>query len=294
MFYNYWIVRYIPNVIRGEFVNIGLLVGKDDADWGFREVTHLRRASRLGGDPTIARYWLNELKRMVSETSREPGELSDETLWTPSSRGSELISESEVQRLRGRLNNAVQISEARTVMSNSAAEAIGILFDLLVEDPMVTRRAQFRSHISREIEESFYRSVGSHNSARVARSPSISVGKSAKKADLAIADDHVEQLTKAWSFNLTDMEKVDTEIQAWAYFMEHIQGHGGTMTTADGRKVSVPEDVNFRVIYESPVDKERRRNVDAARDIWQRIPHLKVYSADQAQELVRDTVQLVS
>lgn len=294
MFYNYWIVRYLPNVVRGEFVNIGLLVGSDSADWGFREVTHLRRASRLGGDPSIARYWLNELKRMVAD-SPEGAEYNEGTaLWTPASHTSETISEATIQRLRGRLNNAVQISPSRTVMSDSAEGALDLLFDLLIEDPMVTRRAQFRSHISREIEESFYRSVGTGSSARVSRSPSISVGKSAKKADLAIADDQVEQLTKAWSFNLTDVEKVETEIQAWAYFMEHIQDHGGMMTTSDGRKVSVPEDVNFRVIYESPTDIQRRRHVEAALDIWQRIPHLKVFSEDQTQEFVRDTVLLVS
>jgi hypothetical protein len=36
MLYNYWVVRYVPNVARGEFTNIGLVVGADGADWTTR------------------------------------------------------------------------------------------------------------------------------------------------------------------------------------------------------------------------------------------------------------------
>lgn len=45
--YQYWLIRYVPNAVRGEFVNIGVLVGMDGKDWALRTVDSFTRASLL-------------------------------------------------------------------------------------------------------------------------------------------------------------------------------------------------------------------------------------------------------
>ncbi|WP_284990193.1 DUF3037 domain-containing protein [Arthrobacter sp. efr-133-TYG-120] len=295
MFYKYWIVRYVPNVVRGEFVNIGLLVGSDDAEWAFREVASLRRANRLGGDPSIARYWLRELERMVaaSATVQEHDEHSS-GLWVPSDSGEEQLSEGTMLRLSGRLNNAVQLSQAHTVVADSAQGGLEMLFDHLVSDPVPSHRTQFRTRITRTIEESFIRQLRGNQSASVQRRPLVHVGRSSRTADIALADNQVEQITKAWSFNLADPEKTQTEIEAWAYFMNSIQDRGGVLTAAGGAQLTVPSGVQFRVIYEEPTTPQREENLSAAAEIWSQVEGLKTYSAGQAQELVRDGLALVA
>ncbi|MCO4276097.1 DUF3037 domain-containing protein [Pseudarthrobacter sp. HLT3-5] len=293
MNYNYWTIRYVPNVIRGEFVNIGLLVGRDGEDWAFREVSSLRRANRLGGDPTIARYWLSELRSMCRRSTPQPT-VAASGLWTPDTQGQDVMSEGTLHRLQGRLNNAVQIAPARTVISDSAEDGLDMLFDHLVADPASTTRTQFRSRISKVIEESFLRQLSDSSSTFVERRPVVHVGKSARTADIALTDNRVEQITKAWSFNLADAEKVQTEIEAWAYLMAKIQEKGGILTTAAGQSLLVPDHVQFRVIYEEPSTAARAENLQAATEIWSQVDGLKTYSSSQANELVRDGLALVA
>ncbi|WP_416417190.1 DUF3037 domain-containing protein [Paenarthrobacter aromaticivorans] len=295
MFYKYWIVRYVPNVVRGEFVNIGLLVGSDEAEWAFREVASLRRANRLGGDPSIARYWLHKLSRMVTVSERNPArEDRRSALWVPSDGGEDRLSEGAVLRLSGRLNNAVQLSEAHNVVAGSAQEGLEMLFDHLVADPVPSQRTQFRTRITRTIEESFLRQLRGNDSASVQRRPVVHVGRSTRTADLSLADNKVEQITKAWSFNLANPENTQTEIEAWAYFMSSIQERGGVLTASGGAQWEVPSDVQFRVIYEEPFTPERAENLNAAAEIWDQVKGLKSYSASQAQELVLDGLALVA
>lgn len=117
------------------------------------------------------------------------------------------MSEGTLLRLQGRLNNAVQIAPARTVIAASAGEGLDMLFDHLVADPVATSRTQFRTRISKVIEESFVRQLRDKTNTFVARRPVVHVGRSTRTADLALADNRVEQITKAWSFNLADVEK---------------------------------------------------------------------------------------
>ena len=46
--YIYSVIRYVPDVFRGEFVNVGILVGREDEDWEVRQLSNLRRARAIG------------------------------------------------------------------------------------------------------------------------------------------------------------------------------------------------------------------------------------------------------
>lgn len=60
----YSVIRYVPDSARGEYVNIGLIVGSDDThEWALRPVDDRSRAEQLGKPelvPEVFRYleWL--------------------------------------------------------------------------------------------------------------------------------------------------------------------------------------------------------------------------------------------
>ena len=41
--YLYWLVRDVPDVVRGEQVNVAVIVGQDGGDWAIRVAPDLRR-----------------------------------------------------------------------------------------------------------------------------------------------------------------------------------------------------------------------------------------------------------
>jgi len=109
----------VPDPVRGEFVNIGVIAG-GGADWSFRRVSNLGRAAQLGGSATTANPFLQRIAASIE--ARVPGELG-----APFGKG-------DVEDLRVRMNNLVQLSEARPVLAVTSEEAVNLAFELMVVD----------------------------------------------------------------------------------------------------------------------------------------------------------------
>lgn len=292
MFYQYWIIRYVPDPIRGEFVNVALLVGNDGQDWAFRQVSNLHRASRLGGDPTIANYWLRELHNMVS--SLRNGALTREPILAAVTDERENISSGVVARLAARLNNAVQISSPYPLAAESAESGISMLFDHLVADPQVRPRELFGTRVNRYVAEQFKRALPEGSKAVIRNRPHIRVGGVPRTANFAVTDSVVEQITNTWSFNLADLEKVSTEIQAWVAHMNRLRLKGGTLEVREQPSLIIPSDVQLRVVYEEPRLDTATPALDIAREVWSEVPGLVAYSESEQTRLVTDALSAVA
>lgn len=291
--YQYWIIRYVPDPIRGEFVNIALLVGQDGQDWAFRQVTSLQRATRLGGDPMIANYWLQELKGMVNSLNsrRDPG---PEPLLAALADSGENISAAVVARLAARLNNAVQISSPFPIVAESAQAGISMLFDHLVADPQVQPRELFGTRVGNYVSEQFRRALPEGSHAVIRNRPHIRVGGVPRTANFAITDSRVEQITNTWSFNLSDVEKVSTEIQAWVAHMNRLRRRGGVLESKGRPPLNIPSDVQLRVVYEEPRLESARPALQIAREVWSEVSDLVAYSDAEKSRLVSDALAVVA
>lgn len=107
MRHNYWTIRYVPDPVRGERVNIGVIVGSDDErDGAMRIVDSPARANRLGGGAQRALAYVNALQRRV-----ESALLPEDGL----PRDSAPITSALLDRLHSHQENAVQVSSARTI-----------------------------------------------------------------------------------------------------------------------------------------------------------------------------------
>jgi hypothetical protein len=293
MFYQYWIVRYVPDAIRGEFVNIALLVGGDGQDWAFRRVTHLQRATRLGGDPTIAGYWLRELESMVSSLNHQRV-LGSEPILTALADSGENISAAVVGRLAARLNNAVQISAPYPIVAETAQAGISMLFDHLVDDPQVKSRELFGARVSSYVSQQFRRALPEGSQAVIRNRPYIRVGGVPRTANFAVTDSEVEQITNTWSFNLSDVEKVSTEIQAWVAHMNRLRRRGGVLESKGGPPLTIPGDVQLRVVYEEPRLDSARPALQIAKEVWSEVPGLVAYPEAEQSRLITDALAVVA
>lgn len=291
--YHYWIVRYVPDPVRGEFVNIALLVGRDGQDWAFRKVTSLQRATRLGGDPLIANYWLREFEGMVKALNHRQAP-DPEPFFAALADTGENISAAIIARLAARLNNAVQISSPFPIVAESAQAGLSMLFDHLVADPQVQPRELFGTRVGNYVAEQFRRALPEGSRAVIRSRPHVLVGAVPRTANFAVAEDRVEQITNTWSFNLSDVEKVSTEIQAWVAHMNRLRRKGGTLESRGKPPLSIPNDVQLRVVYEEPRLSSARPALEIAQEVWAEVPGLIAYSEAERSRIVTDALAVVA
>lgn len=281
--YQYWLIRYVPNAIRGEFVNIAVLVGMDGEDWALRTVSSFTRASRLGGDARQARHWLDEL-RVAVDHANGTGDLRRASPLLERSRSrrfTEMSMNSGIlAHMAARLNNSVQISEARPVHTQDAASAAERLYRLLVHEIPAVTRTRARTRLLEKIGKEFAQIPGLDQDV-VQRNPRIQIGMQVKRFDLALGDDRVRQMTQVVSFTRKDLDNVNQEVSAWSHVVNRLRGRGGQLELGkSGRLLRIDQDVPIRVVHDEPQTDDQRMQLDIARESWRELGVQDFTSAD--------------
>lgn len=143
--YKAWTLRFVPDSVRGEFINIGLIVGCNYADWAIHTVDSFSRANKIGGDAQLLTPFLDSLKSSVS-VANDPSLIGAGKLplWT----FGQGITEGYLDDLRRRLNNSLQISEPHLAHGDSAQEILELLYPHFVcenvREPLHRVRTQMR------------------------------------------------------------------------------------------------------------------------------------------------------
>lgn len=290
MTYRYWLLRYVPDVLRGERVNVGVVVGSDEADdWAIRKVSSFARANRLGGgDAADVLDGLIRLEDVIS-----PGgswKLPVDARLEP-----QRISSGWMDRVRRQQQNNLQIAAPQLVRATSAAEAADVLFELLVVEPSPRATSRGRNEAVRELRHAFLE----HHLRRwdLQADVRLTTGRQRTKFDVAVGRERVAQLTQVWSFDLQRMEPLRERLQAANFVTYRLRKQGGELTTP-GRKqdpVEVSQDVPVRVLYVPPVKDIQREVLDEAREAWRDldvrpVPLSEVDSiAEEAERLLRDS-----
>ncbi len=120
----YSVIRFVPDNVRGEFINIGVIVGTDDSEhgsaWKFQLTEDWERATQLDSHqspfvlPHVQEH-LNEVLPMIAG-------------W-----GDEGDGESKLRQLCHDWQNCVQLSEPLPLVANSCDEALTPTMSLFVD-----------------------------------------------------------------------------------------------------------------------------------------------------------------
>lgn len=284
MRYEYWVVRYVPDPIRGEFVNVGVVAGRGN-EWDLRRVSNLSRASRLGGSATASKPFLSRIERMVE------AELSQmEALLGASP---ELLERGFLEDLRSRMNNSVQLSRPRPVLAPSASEAADLAFDLMVVDVHHEVRHRPRTLAVRRLSHAFQEDP--QLQAHVRMRQVISIGPETTRIDFAVEDGEVRQMSQAWAFD-GEPVRLQTNVRAWNYMMGLIRRRGGNLRVDEGQYspsfIEIPSDVEINAVYADPQRNDGVEQLELAKSGWENLGVRPVRSEDSdrivsgARELV--------
>jgi Protein of unknown function (DUF3037) len=243
----YSVVRFVPDPARGEFVNVGTILGSEETgDWDVRQVENLRRARVLddrGALPAVSEF-LAQAGRVIDDWTAA----DDEALDVPG-----LIEPSEnwLLEMADHHRNVIQITQPALIVADDLEQAAGLVFDELLVDSEFERLPYSRRTRAQSAVRRAYRNVSLERDRNFFEKVTLRAGDYTEKLDFAVANGHVVQLTQAWSFQIPDEDRLSQRVRAWAWTMKHLKGEGGTLDLP-GRRVPVDKDVDLEVVYVPP------------------------------------------
>ncbi|MBD8023462.1 DUF3037 domain-containing protein [Microbacterium gallinarum] len=285
--YLYWLVRYVPDVARGERVNVAVVVGRDGGDWAIRVAPDLRRASRLGGDASALRPWLERLERSIHDYEHPPLDL----FATRDIR----VSRSWLELLSHRFNNVLQVSAAAPVEARSAREGVDFLYPVLVATPAPLHRSRTRARLVTDMAELFVRTGNFEVGSTLIRRPPARVGRQRGRFDFAVVDGGVDQLSHAFAFDVRDTDALEQEMQSWNFIVSRLRQDGAAIG-AGTHPLSADSDVAIAVAFQEPAGRPDARRDDvfaAALEAWSALDVHAVPSS-QLDVIAREARELVS
>ena len=117
MRYIYSVLRFVPNIARGEFINIGIIVGSDEGGWRARIVSNTRHARKIDEYDILPKVMDEAAKFTSSETTILDTMTEDR-----------LIELTEDQR------SVLQYSPALPIVDRSTDGALGTLWPILIKE----------------------------------------------------------------------------------------------------------------------------------------------------------------
>lgn len=263
----YWVIRYVPNIARGEFQNIGVICGSDDADWtaGF-DWAYLNRRTI----PRDVREWAEWFAREVNSHDR----LADDHEFT----------RAWVEGIRERQANAIQLAPPQPILAANARAAAELLYPLLVHREQPERRRSMTRRTMRAAVRSIYQTSDLNEGVDYFASPSIRLGPTPGDFDFLQTNESLPILRNVWAFDMAGLDDLRRDIQAWNYGITRLRGGDGFFVRGGAREQLAAESVITAVIEEPTTDSPQRRDIyESALESWQH-EHVDVLSLDQLDE----------
>lgn len=291
--YSYWLLRYVPDAVRGEMVNVGVLVGRDGGDWAIRRVRSYRRANRLGGSASRIDPWLSTLEREI-HLQMQP------ELPQMRTSQSDPLTTARIQRMQLRLNNSIQIAEPSTVRGESASETAAFLFDFLVSEYSVAPRSTTRRRLVGQLRDQYEQIARLDLGSSLRSRPQASAGLQRGRFDFAVVGNDVGQLSQVWSFDLADTDRLEQEIHAWSYLVTRLRQDGGELTSARTEigqtlEAAIAPNVAISAVVQRPSDRHNSLRNDvylAAQEAWQELA-VEVVPSTEMNRVALEAVHLV-
>ena len=124
----YSLIRFVPDPARGEFVNVGVIIGSEESsEWRVRRIEEPRHVRSVDENALLGAVW-SFIDRVEADIDNLDAvhvlpevELTEDWLW----------------RLHADHQNIVQLSAPTPMVARTADGALESVFDLMVADPAV-------------------------------------------------------------------------------------------------------------------------------------------------------------
>lgn len=280
----YSVVRFVPDPARGEFINVGAIVGSEESsEWQVRQIENARRARFLDDNRTLPAAWtfLDNVGRIVDEHE----EALHGLLGPPV-----VLSESWLRRLSTEHRNVVQLSTPTPMVADDAEEALKMVFEELLVDPTQGRRGAQNKHTALAAVRRSYRdnhiekeNLHEHVVLQTRR-------HHREKVDFAVTDGRVVQLTHTWSFQVANQEDLAEQVKAWGWTIRDAREHGGEIIMPRETALEVREGVDVQVVYVQPRPEDQAAAWEDALNVFEAldVPHVPLADAYHVGQTARE------
>jgi hypothetical protein len=242
----YSLIRFVPDPARGEFVNVGAIVGSDSSsEWQVRQVENPVRARAIDDRSLLDGVW-SFIDRVGVDIDRF--ELELESLFGPTGE----LNEQWLEDLYRDHQNIVQLSPPTPMVAETADDAMDSVFELMVLDP-ASRRYRFKKkHVALAAVRTAYSEVNVRKGIDVRERVQLRTSHHDGRFDFAVTNGHVLQLTQTFSFQVPDQEALAEQVKAWGWTIHDARESGGSISTPDGLSFDVEANVDIEVVYVPP------------------------------------------
>ncbi|MCH8113677.1 MAG: DUF3037 domain-containing protein [Proteobacteria bacterium] len=247
MRYMYSVIRFVPDPVRGEFVNVGLLAGSDESsEWEIRAIENLKRARTLD-----ERGLLPHVLHFVDDIGRKVDRFAETIQESLFAAPDERLSEEWLTQLSEEARNVVQFSVPSIIIADNIDEAVNTLFEQFIVDPEARRFPFKKKNVALAATRHAYRDAGLNLSEHLVERVSVKGQHHKERFDFVVANGSAVQLAQTWSFQMPNQDDLAEQIKAWAWTVSDIRRSGGAAET-DARHIDVPCDVDIEVVYVPP------------------------------------------
>jgi hypothetical protein len=267
MRYVYSVVRFVPDPGRGERINVGLVVGSDEAhEWEFRPIENLKRARQLGGSVIpIATFgdWIARQFDAYAESQEDPDS-------APMSEPNETW----LNELSSGQRGVVQLSRPATVSAAGMDSALEMLSQELLIDPETLGLTYLRrTRPLGELRDAYRYSEDPQLRAHVAEKVDILIADTLhQRMDFAVVNGRPLQLAHAWSFQTPDQEALSGRLRAWAWSIKRLRDDGASLRLPTGKLLQVSRNIEVDVVVVPPrVDQSDTAAFAEGQDAFRRL-----------------------
>lgn len=244
MRFAYSLIRFVPDPARGEFVNVGAIVGSDESsEWQVRQVQNPVRARQIDMHRSLDAVWsfidrvgmtIDSFEASLHQSLFDPEvELNEEWLWT----------------LHTDHQNLVQVSAPTPMVADSADEALERVFNLMVLDPAVHKHPFEKKHSALGALRRAYQNFEIRRTHELSERVILRTPHHAEQFDFAVTNGGLIQLAQTWSFQIPNQEALADQVKAWAWTVRDARDGGGHVSTKDGQEFDFEADVDVKVVY---------------------------------------------
>lgn len=287
MRYVYSVVRFVPDPARGEFINVGAIVGSEESsEWQLRQLENPKRARSVDDHRTLPIVWsfLDNVGRIIDDFDEAVNQVTDPNVE---------LSEDWLKQLYIDHQNIVQLSPPTPMVAISAEEALEHVFEELIVDPARERRGTQNKHTALAAVRRSYRAnqVGKDNLRE--RVTLETRHNHREKVDFAVTNGRVVQLTHTWSFQVANQDELAEHVKAWGWTLRDAREYGGKLLTPDAVGLQVDEGVDVEVVYVEPRRGESAPAWDDALSVFQALD-AHIVPLENADQVGRAAYELLT
>lgn len=276
--YEYWVVRYLPTPATGEFANVGVIAGSGQ-DWAMRKVANLDRGSRLGGHLGETRAFFSRASQLL------PTDVFAADLFGLADIGSV---RGEIEDLRARMCNVVQLSAPRPILAETAQQAADFAFGVMVQDQSAEGKSRAGTIARNRVIEQVQRDpmLASH----LRMSQELVIGQQRTKVHFAIEDGDIRQINHVWDFSVKDTNHLVEKVRSWSFIVSQVRSGQGAILRSQrdvSQVLSVPRGVNVNCLYTPATSDGAMEQLEVARDAWRSIDVQAVPEGESDQILMQ-------